>query len=132
MTSNKHQCAGMRSDPPWYLRKYPCTFNATFSENGQWWCGIHAPSKVKARKEKRDQEWKAKGAAVKAENQRRADRYTEDARKLAAFDQLLEALKGWVELWNMRPIDSGADMQEILARCWHKTELALDKAEGKP
>ena len=52
-----------------------------------------------------------------------------DLRKAAP--DMYEALESWGELWNMRPLDSGCDMQEILERCWDKTEKALAKAEGK-
>ena len=44
--------------------------------------------------------------------------------------EMYEALESWEELWDMRPLDSGDDMQQILERCWDKTELALAKAEG--
>ena len=48
-----------------------------------------------------------------------------------AAPEMYEALESWEELWNMRPLDSGDDMQRILERCWDKTEQALAKAEGK-
>ena len=43
--------------------------------------------------------------------------------------ELWEACRAWEELWNMRPLDSGSDMQEILARCWAQTERVLDKIQ---
>lgn len=49
---------------------------------------------------------------------------------LVAAPDMLEALRGWAELYAMRPLDSGADIQQILERCWHKTEDALIKATG--
>ena len=54
-----------------------------------------------------------------------------NAHLIATAPMMYEALQSWEELWNMRPLDSGADMQEILERCWDKTEQALAKAEGK-
>lgn len=54
-----------------------------------------------------------------------------NAHLIAAAPDMYEALESWEELWNMRPLDSGADMQEILERCWAKTEKARAKAEGR-
>jgi len=45
------------------------------------------------------------------------------------FEELLEACKSWETLWELRPLDSGADMQDILRKCWNKTEKAITKAE---
>ena len=44
-------------------------------------------------------------------------------------NDLVEALNSWSELWDMRPLDSGEDMQQILRRCWAKTSKAISKAE---
>jgi len=44
---------------------------------------------------------------------------------------MYEALNSWSELYNMRPLDSGPDIDTILRRCWAKTTKALAKAEGK-
>ena len=54
-----------------------------------------------------------------------------NARLIAASPSMYEALKGWSELWEIRPLDSGADMQQILRRCWNRTIQALAKAEEK-
>ena len=54
-----------------------------------------------------------------------------NAHLITAAPAMYEALASWGELWAMRPLDSGEDMQEILQRCWAKTEDALAKAEGK-
>ena len=54
-----------------------------------------------------------------------------NAHLIAAAPEMYEALKSWGELYAMRPIDSGDDIQKILKRCWCKTEKALAKAEGK-
>ncbi len=48
-----------------------------------------------------------------------------------AYDELVEACKSWRELWELRPLDSGSDMQEVLRRCHSKTEKAINKAEGR-
>ena len=54
-----------------------------------------------------------------------------NARLIASAPDMYEALEGWSELWDMRPLDSGEDMQQILKRCWAKTVKALARAEGK-
>ena len=48
---------------------------------------------------------------------------------IAAAPELYKACLAWRELWGMRPLDSGADMQNILKRCWEKTTKAIKKAE---
>ncbi len=59
----------------------------------------------------------------------------EDTRKLfrmqANAPQMYEALEAWEELWEMRPLDSGADIQELLARCWAKTSKVLAAIDGE-
>jgi len=54
-----------------------------------------------------------------------------NAHLISAAPDMYEALQSWEELWGMRPLDSGADMQMILRKCWIKTYRALAKAEGK-
>jgi len=46
------------------------------------------------------------------------------------FRDMYEALNSWGDLWDMQPLDTGADIHEILVRCWKKTVKALTKAEG--
>jgi hypothetical protein len=36
---------------------YPCGKTAKFQENGKWWCGTHAPSKVAAKRAVREAKW---------------------------------------------------------------------------
>ncbi len=45
-------------------------------------------------------------------------------------DDLVEALNSWSELQDMRPLDSGEDMQQVLRKCWGKTLKALALAEA--
>lgn len=54
-----------------------------------------------------------------------------NARLIAAAPAMYKALEAWSELYAMRPMDSGDDINEILERCWAKTEKALSQAEGK-
>jgi hypothetical protein len=52
-----------------------------------------------------------------------------NARLIASAPQMYEALESWSELWEMRPLDSGDDMQRILARCWAKTVKVLAEVD---
>lgn len=45
----------------------PCARRATIHEQGVSWCAIHAPSKIKARREKKHARWAAEHAAKEAE-----------------------------------------------------------------
>lgn len=73
----KHACEGKR-----YIRNgccgwwHPCGKTARFCENGEWYCGIHAPSKVEVRKarsearyERRTRVWNARCAVELAERE---------------------------------------------------------------
>jgi len=54
-----------------------------------------------------------------------------NANLIAAAPNLYEALKSWDKLRAMRPLDSGADIDDILRECSRITDEALSKAEGK-
>jgi hypothetical protein len=55
----KHTCCGRKGTgitAVLYHATFPgtgkCDFNATYFEDGRWWCGKHAPSKVEERDQK--------------------------------------------------------------------------------
>lgn len=50
--SEKHICKKRVSDHAGFYF-YPCGNKAKYNENGGWYCGTHAPSRIKARAEKR-------------------------------------------------------------------------------
>lgn len=62
MTTEKHRCAGKVSDN---RRSYPCASNGRYEEEGRWWCGVHAPSKVSERYEKKRAKWADKRSDAK-------------------------------------------------------------------
>lgn len=72
--AEQHKCAGYCKST-WH--SYPCLNNGIFFEEGTHWCGVHAPSKVKARRDK-------------AEKERQKERELDDAR--AAVAEAKEAL----------------------------------------
>ena len=73
----------------------PCARTAKVERNGKHYCGIHDPVSVAEKRAKRDAEWRAEeeedrqnAAAIF-----RASIQTENERRLALFDEMLEALK---------------------------------------
>lgn len=64
LRGESHSCAGHVFDGT--FRGHGCTLNGKYFENGKWYCGIHAPSKTRAKRDKKDemrkreQEWRAK------------------------------------------------------------------------
>ncbi len=56
----KHTCCDqIRRSPGWYI---PCFKTAKYERDGNWYCGIHDPLKVKEREEKRAVKWLTKQA----------------------------------------------------------------------
>lgn len=62
-TNERHSCAGRVWDR-W--THYGCAKPATHFEDEKWWCHVHAPSKIAARKSKKNAEWNAKLDAQRA------------------------------------------------------------------
>ena len=56
---SEHECAGRVYS---LFHSYPCGKPGKHEEDGKWWCGIHAPSKIAARKAKTFARWEAKRA----------------------------------------------------------------------
>ena len=55
-----HKCAGEIYESH---RFWDCSKTGKLNEDGKWWCGIHAPSAVAARRAKQDAKWKSYSAA---------------------------------------------------------------------
>ena len=70
---------------------YVCGKNASLFENGKWYCRRHAPSLVTAKRAARQATYDAKRAAEQAAGTAKQRQQAENARKLAAFDELLAA-----------------------------------------
>ncbi len=54
--TEKHQCSKQAIMDTWG-HTAPCEHNATILEDGKWWCGSHAPSRVAARRAKTHDKW---------------------------------------------------------------------------
>ena len=50
--------------------RYPCSRNGVVEEDGKWWCRQHAPSAVKARREKASARYNAKWEAEQTQTVR--------------------------------------------------------------
>lgn len=48
---------------------YACSKTAKYHENGKWWCGTHAPSKVKERADKSREKWNKRREADRRERE---------------------------------------------------------------
>ena len=75
-------------------RAYACSKRATIREDSAWWCTIHAPSYVAEKQRKREAKWDAERIAM-AE---KVIKLESDARKLAAFDELLAVCEAVLRL----------------------------------
>lgn len=69
---------------------YPCGKAGKFEEGGKHWCGIHLPSRVKAKLEARNAKWDAKSNAQRI-------RWKAEERLKAAIDAVLVAADQWEE-----------------------------------
>jgi hypothetical protein len=64
--AEKHPCAGDVAND-YGVGFHRCTSNGKFEENGAWWCGVHLPSAVAAKRATREaayQEERATGTAA--------------------------------------------------------------------
>jgi hypothetical protein len=75
--SNKQRCAGRSYSGTGRCGEWgPCRFAGKHYEGKKWWCGIHAPSKVAALREKLEHKRRSEEAA---REQRVEDREQEEA-----------------------------------------------------
>ena len=56
---DKRSCAG-RVYGGRDVRGYSCSINAAIQRGGVWWCHVHDPERVKARREARDKAYQVK------------------------------------------------------------------------
>jgi len=91
MTLDPQTAVAQRCESVHWRTSYPsrCRNSASYEENGAWWCGVHAPSQVDARREKRLAERNARWQAEKA---RRDDPYITIARLTRERDAALRVL----------------------------------------
>ena len=64
---DKKQCAERVWDN---FHDYACSRSAKNQEDGKWWCTIHTPSRVKAKREAKSAMWKAERDAREAADAR--------------------------------------------------------------
>jgi hypothetical protein len=101
-------------------RTSKCSFKAKANEGGQWYCMIHAPSKVAAKNAAKDAAFEIKKNARHAA--RAAQKELE--RRAACFDDLLEALKNLANIM-IAFEDDGSK------HAFQAAKQAIAKAEGK-
>ena len=55
MSENTHECEAMISPGGMYgsFNMYQCRKKAKYFEDGKWYCGLHAPSKIKDRRDRK-------------------------------------------------------------------------------
>jgi len=84
MTRGQHTCEHTVF-ATWQER--PCGLTAKYHEDGQWWCGHHAPSKVAAKQAARDDKLQAESRRRLAQTgiNRLKDRVFEAALRLPEF-----------------------------------------------
>ena len=82
MNEKRTCCATVYPSDRWGgLHGYICGKSAKICVDGKWYCGIHAPASVKARKEKSEKKWEEKRA-----------RWEEEARRHDAISALVSDL----------------------------------------
>jgi hypothetical protein len=90
MPVEQHDCAATVWSGGRSILGYRCQNNAKFFEEDRWWCHLHAPSKIQAKREKRRSESRAADEARQA----KADR------AYAMADQLTEKLGVKITAYN--------------------------------
>jgi hypothetical protein len=98
MEIDPQRCSGKCYDPQGFGHHYPCSKHGTVQENGNWWCKTHAPSRVKARQKKRDQEMYAQWAVDDAKQKRKTEQQQ-------AMDDMMRVGKRIAEMGELRSSD---------------------------
>ena len=78
-----HRCTG-RLWNDYDMRGYQCSKSGKYEEEGKWWCGTHAPSKVKARHEKQAAKYDAESKEREANRLKVRNRIKAEAMREAA------------------------------------------------
>ena len=124
----KHQCSAKVSDSSgWH--GFPCGINATILYDGKYYCKIHSPEYVKAKRGKANAKWEiehskriAEIIAGKACKQINPDNPRAVAESIA---DMYGALRGLLDNYSTNPIDD-----EFFMACL-KARKAIAKAEAK-
>ncbi len=113
--TEKHQCSKQVIMDTWG-HTAPCEHNAAIQEDGKWWCGRDAPSRVKARREKRELKWDAKWAKIKEKAARKQALAQAQAELLVAAKEMIYYIE-----------DYGYETEKSSA-----LRAAIAKVEGRP
>ena len=94
---------------------HSCSFRVTAHEHGKPWCTIHSPSYVKAKQEKWEAKWQAKGRFRAALDVQRALR----EHQADLYPELVAALKSVIEEAPWQPLggEVRAQAKAVLAKC---------------
>lgn len=111
-----------------YVRGHQCGKAAKVIRDGKPYCGIHDPVAVRARKDKRNAEWKERWDAEAAARAQAEAARAERDRRAACFDDLLAALVSMVGLVRLKYGNLDADIWGEVV----KAEEAIAKAKGEP
>ena len=97
MSTEKHDCCASVSPGTYSFRHSKCSKTAKYERDGKWYCGTHDPVAIKARDDARNEKWRIERAENKAQANEKDATEKLQAHKAACFDELLEALKVFVE-----------------------------------
>lgn len=89
--SSKHTCPAKVYGGSYLGHR--CSRNAAYEHEGVFFCKTHHPPTVKAKDEKRHEEWRRKWDEEKAARKVAEDARKEMERKASCFDEMLEALR---------------------------------------
>ena len=87
------KCAGRKPSLSGY-DSYPCHNPGKLQEEGLWWCGIHAPSAVRARREKWQAKWDVGAEQYRQQHAAEAER----DRRAALFPELVAGIADILEI----------------------------------
>jgi uncharacterized Zn finger protein (UPF0148 family) len=90
MSDLKRCCGSVR--PAGSFRSYQCGVSAKFEHDGKHYCGRHHPPTVKARQEKKRDEWSAKYEYERNLRNKALAEAAEQKRRAECFPDLLEAV----------------------------------------
>ena len=108
---------------------HPCGKPAKIEHDGKTYCGIHDPVRLKECNDAKVASERAHWARQREQNERAMVIVTENERRLALFDEMLEALRGMCNVWV-----SVCGAQSWEPQHMSQYTIALDmiaKAEGK-
>jgi uncharacterized Zn finger protein (UPF0148 family) len=104
MATEKHQCSKQIYSGI-TLNGRRCEINAKVERDGKWYCGIHDPVAVKAKRDAQEAKWRAECAAEKQQQQADEAAAAEKKRRADLFPWLLAVLELIVETDDRHELD---------------------------